>query len=283
MITIILLFLAGHSWFGASANIPFTSGSTDEVALLAFKAKITRDPYNILETNWKEGTSVCNWIGVTCGHKHRRVTALNLSSTGLKGTIAKEVGNLSFLVSLDISNNYFQGYIPEQLGNLKRLRGLYMQLNELSGQIPQTFGFLTRIQELVLYNNSLTGPIPPAILNLSSFQVIDLMYNFLEGTLPTDICNNLPNMESLNVSHNQLGGHIPASFSQCSEIKFLALSHNEFTGSIPGTFGNLSKLEQLYLGYNNLTGMNLDLFGTSFEHLEDNAYNDFFMKSIFVF
>ncbi|KAL3509147.1 hypothetical protein ACH5RR_028548 [Cinchona calisaya] len=129
-----------------------------------------------------------------------------------------------------------------------------MQLNELSGQIPESFGFLNRIQELVMYNNSLSGSIPTTIFNLSDFRVIGLKFNQLEGTLPMDICSNLPHLESLDVSQNQLGGQIPASLSRCYEIKFLDLSFNEFTGPIPGNVGNLSKLHELYLGRNSLTG-----------------------------
>ncbi|XP_041025327.1 LRR receptor-like serine/threonine-protein kinase EFR [Juglans microcarpa x Juglans regia] len=83
--------------------------ATDQSALLALKFGISHpDPdHNILASNWSTNTSVCSWIGVTCGSKHHRVIALNLAYMGLEGTIPPQIGNLSFLVSLGLRNNSF--------------------------------------------------------------------------------------------------------------------------------------------------------------------------------
>jgi len=54
-----------------------TNITIDQSALLALKAHITDDLHEFLATNWSTSTSVCNWIGITCGAKHLRVTALN--------------------------------------------------------------------------------------------------------------------------------------------------------------------------------------------------------------
>ncbi|KAL3509217.1 hypothetical protein ACH5RR_028618 [Cinchona calisaya] len=271
-----------QNFYSLSINIPIISSSTDESALLPVRAKITQDPYNILQKNWTTGTPFCNWIGITCSHRHQRVKALDLSSKGLKRTIAKEVENLSFLISLDISNNNFQGH-------LRRLRGLYMQLNELSGQIPESSGFLSGIQELFLYNNSLSGPF---LLQSSTF--------ILSRQSSLDICKKTTRLETLYLFANQLGGRsrIPSSSSVCSALHdielssnyftdiqiwntwelqrtdFLAasllvfqfasalyeieLSSNYFTGDIPAEIGNITGLKHLNLSNNNLTGNVLD-------------------------
>ncbi|GLU13910.1 hypothetical protein SLE2022_305170 [Rubroshorea leprosula] len=50
--------------------------TTDQSALLEFKAHITSDPLNILFSNWSSATPVCNWFGVSCGDLHHRVTIL---------------------------------------------------------------------------------------------------------------------------------------------------------------------------------------------------------------
>ncbi|KAK8972084.1 hypothetical protein V6N11_061892 [Hibiscus sabdariffa] len=105
-----------------SANSP--NISTDQSALLALKSHITHDPHNLLATNWSTSTSVCNWIGVTCGSRHRRIIALDLSSMDLTGTIPSQLGNLSFLALLNIRNNSFHGSLPIELTNLHRLRHL---------------------------------------------------------------------------------------------------------------------------------------------------------------
>jgi LRR receptor-like serine/threonine-protein kinase FLS2 len=41
--------------------------TTDQYALLALKAQISYDPHSVLTHNWSTNTSVCNWIGITCG------------------------------------------------------------------------------------------------------------------------------------------------------------------------------------------------------------------------
>ncbi|MFQ6621057.1 hypothetical protein Gotur_001599, partial [Gossypium turneri] len=56
---------------------------TDQSALLALKDHVIHDPKNVLTTNWSTSAPVCNWFGVSCGSKHRRVTALNLAGLGL--------------------------------------------------------------------------------------------------------------------------------------------------------------------------------------------------------
>ncbi|RVW68598.1 putative LRR receptor-like serine/threonine-protein kinase [Vitis vinifera] len=85
----------------------------DEFALIALKSHITYDSQGILATNWSTKSSYCNWYGISCNAPQQRVSAINLSNMGLEGTIAPQVGNLSFLVSLDLSNNYFHDSLPK--------------------------------------------------------------------------------------------------------------------------------------------------------------------------
>ncbi|KAL2529037.1 Leucine rich repeat N-terminal domain-containing protein [Forsythia ovata] len=113
----------------------------------AFKSQITSDPNKILAKNWSQGTSFCNWIGITCGTRHQRVRGLNLANMGLGGTIVKEIGGLSFLRSLIVSNNNFHGFILDDMGKLSQLREIEMQYNELEGAISTSFGFLENLQK----------------------------------------------------------------------------------------------------------------------------------------
>ncbi|XVF54876.1 hypothetical protein PTKIN_Ptkin05aG0216200 [Pterospermum kingtungense] len=65
--------------------------TTDQSALMALKDHINPETQNILANNWTAATSVCNWIGITCGGQPQRVTALNLSSMGVYGTIPPHI------------------------------------------------------------------------------------------------------------------------------------------------------------------------------------------------
>ncbi|KAK2982988.1 hypothetical protein RJ640_001621 [Escallonia rubra] len=221
---------------------------TDEPALLAFKASIISDPNNILAKNWSEGISFCSWIGVSCSSE-KRVTALNLPSMGLTGTIPKEVGNLTYLTSFNISNNTFNGTLPRELGLLQRLQSIHLRANKLSGSIPAEIGNLTKLEELDFGVNDFTEP----IFNISSLQSIIFTNNSLMGHLPSSMGLGLPNLETLFLGRNELGGIIPSSISNSTRLSRIGLSENMFTGNIPPSFGELKFLRSLNLGYNKLT------------------------------
>ncbi|XP_047958002.1 putative receptor-like protein kinase At3g47110 isoform X4 [Salvia hispanica] len=214
-----ILFLIG---FAFSLN-----SVTDKNALISFKNSITSDPNAILSTNWSQNASVCYWIGVSCGLKHRRVTALNLPGYDLAGTVAPHLGNLSFLRYLDISSNSFTGTLPFELSKLRRLKVMNVGANSFTGEIPTWLGILPQLEELYLYNNT-----------------------FL-GWLPNDMCNNMPNIKILSLSYNRLEGHIPSNIWKCRPLEILSLSFNNFSGNIPREIGRLRMLTYLYLGYNN--------------------------------
>jgi LRR receptor-like serine/threonine-protein kinase FLS2 len=190
-----VLFHLASQVVATSPNI-----TTDQYALLALKAQISYDPHNVLTHNWSTNTSVCNWIGITCGFRHRRVIALNLSYMSLVGTIPPHVGNLSFLVSLSIQNNSFHGSLPNELAHLYRLQILYLSYNQLSGSIPSSIFNINSLQGIDLSNNMLSGMMPSIISNISSLQAIDLSGNRLSGPLPMDTFDNLHNLYWLRLS-----------------------------------------------------------------------------------
>ncbi|KAL3848773.1 hypothetical protein ACJIZ3_010655 [Penstemon smallii] len=226
--------------------------ATDEQSLLAIKAHIT-DPNKILATNWSQGTSFCTWIGVTCSRRHPRVTALNLFNMGLEGTVAKEIGNLSFLTYLNIRNNSFSGAIPIEIGNLRRLRVLQMSFNQLDGEIPIEMGRLSNLTYLNLEMNKLNGEMSQSIFNLSRLTLLSLVGNELSGTIPFSINIGLPNLERLFLGINRFTGRIPDSISNLTNLKILDLANNSFSGHIPITLGNLHNLETLNLQVNQFT------------------------------
>ncbi|KAH9778842.1 hypothetical protein WN944_014212 [Citrus x changshan-huyou] len=227
--------------------------TTDQSALLAFKADVT-DSRSVLANNWSISYPICNWVGISCGARHHRVVALNLSSFSLGGIIPPHLGNLSFLVSLDISENNFYGHLPNELGKLRRLRLINFAYNELSGIFPSWIGILSRLQILSFHNNSFTDRIPDFLLNLSKLEFLNLMENSLSGSLPNDMCSRLPKLEKLYLGSNDFFGQIPSSLSECTHLQTLWLADNKLIGRLPESIGNLSKLTLLNLAHNNLQG-----------------------------
>ncbi|KAM3306713.1 receptor-like protein 12 [Capsicum chacoense] len=231
--------------------------STDQLALLSLKSQIIPDLFHFLDESWSLATSACDWVGVTCGSRHQRVRFLNLSNMDLTCVIPRELGNLTFLVSLDLGRNNFHGNLPQGMSHLHRLKFLDLSVNSFSGrflfglegQEPKVIGSLINLGVLKLRGNKLKGSIPLSLSNASRIG------NSLLGYLPNGLCNGLPILKGLYLSYNKLHCHMPTSLSNCSQLQLLSLSKNEFDGRIHSEIGRLSNLQQLYLGTNHFTGI----------------------------
>ncbi|WCJ30095.1 Receptor kinase-like protein Xa21 [Euphorbia peplus] len=258
--------------------------STDEDALLALKAHIINDPQKLLASNWSKDTSVCDWIGITCGTRHRRVRAIRLTNMSLTGTIPPDVGNLSFLVNFSLFGNQFHGSLPDQLGNLRRLRRLALENNLFDGIIPSWIGSLTQLQYLNLYSNKFGGMIPISVCNLSKLNHLHLGINNLEGEIPKAI-GNLQSLEILYLFKNKLSGGLPIGISNISSLRELGVARNSLTGYLPSNmFANLPALEWFSLSWNLFNGpippslftcKRLQMLSLSYNQFEGDLHEDF--------
>ncbi|KAL7242122.1 hypothetical protein ACSBR1_014655 [Camellia fascicularis] len=258
-------------------NVP--NYTTDQSALLAFKSYfIFNNPHHILANNWSSATSICNWIGVSCGKHHHRVTTLNLPDMGIGGTIPPHIGNLSFLSYFNITNNTFHGTIPPHIGNLSflsyfnitnntfhghlpselarlhRLNVVDFGINNFDGGVPTWFGNLPKLQYLLLRNSSFNGPVPSSIGNISELEFLDLRYNLLEGSVPEEI-GNLGKLKWLKMGSNYLSGSIPATIFNMSSLESIDFTTASFSGSLPEDICVfLPKLKYLSLSENEFEG-----------------------------
>ncbi|XP_055803535.1 LRR receptor-like serine/threonine-protein kinase EFR [Solanum dulcamara] len=237
--------------------------NTDETSLLALKSHITNlDSDHILSTNWSSSTSVCNWIGITCGSRHQRVIGLHISDMNISGTIPPQLGNLSFLVFLDLSLNNFHGELPPEFSHLRRLREIDLSYNNFTGEIPIGIATLPRLKGLSLaFNELLNGTNALSIFNISTLEYLDLGNAGLTGDFPSDLCRRVPRLKSLGLDSNMLSGRIPRTISECSELQLLWLKQNNFVGEIPREVGKLQLLEELHLSENKLQGTIPDEIG----------------------
>ncbi|CAL2252234.1 unnamed protein product [Prunus armeniaca] len=269
----LLLVLLRYTGVGAAAQ---TNITTDQYALLALKSHIRSDPDNIL-ANWSTITPVCNWVGITCGARHSRVSVLNLSYMGLTGIIPPHLGNLSFLIRLLFINNSFHGPLPHELSYLHRLKFFSFAFNNFVGSIPLWFGSFPKLLSFNLSGNQFSGSIPTTIFNLSTLQVIDLDNNQLSGEIPSKIGNltrlkkiylsynkftEIPNeigfldqVEHLSIQVNALKGHVPASVFNMSSLAFLTLYGNSLSGGLPDNIcQHLPRLQYANFGRNQFDG-----------------------------
>ncbi|CAN6842207.1 unnamed protein product [Brassica oleracea var. botrytis] len=164
------------------------SDETDRKALLDFKSQVSKDTQVVL-SSWNNSFPLCNWEGVTCGLKHKRVTRLDLGGLQLSGVISPSIGNLSFLISLDLFNNSFGGTIPHEVGNLFRLHFLDLSSNALEGMIPISIFNCSRLSRLYLDTNHLRGGVGSELGSLTKLVRLDLSQNNLTGKLPSSLGN----------------------------------------------------------------------------------------------
>nr|XP_008376279.1 probable LRR receptor-like serine/threonine-protein kinase At3g47570 [Malus domestica] len=245
------------------------SNETDKLALLEFKARITSDPFGIM-TSWNETIHFCHWYGVTCGHRHKRITMLKLRSLKLGGSISPHVGNLSFLRVFSLINNSFRHQIPPEIGRMRRLQRLVLQNNSLSGEIPANLSGCSKLNRIYVGFNSLEGSIPKELGTLSKLKEFVIDFNNFRGRIPFSFAN-LSSLEVIATLFNNFGGSIPDIFGRLTNLYFLGLDENEFSGMFPSSVFNLSSLETFAAVENKLHGTFPSNLGIAYPRLQTFA------------
>ncbi|KAK9055507.1 hypothetical protein SSX86_026590 [Deinandra increscens subsp. villosa] len=244
---VLLVVLIRMNVGGSGSNLP-----TDHVALLEIKSMIKNDSLGVLRS-WNDSLPFCKWQGVTCGHRHQRVTSLNLTNKGLEGSLSPFIGNLSFLRYFNLSNNLFYGSIPHEISRLSRLQRLSLSNNSFTGEIPANLSSCSKLWSVNLNSNLLSGKIPNIFSSLWRMKILVLSKNNFTGEIPPSI-GNLTYLEKLYLALNSLGGSIPDSLNQLKQLRELGLGGNGLIGVFPLFFYNLSMLELLNIPENQLEG-----------------------------
>ncbi|KAI4357210.1 hypothetical protein L6164_001174 [Bauhinia variegata] len=176
---------------------------------------------------------------------------LNLSNMGLKGYMAPELGNLSYLAELDLSNNNFHGKIPNELRGLHRLKLLNLSYNGFSGDIPPWIGDLSELQHLGLQSNSFGGSVPIEVGQLHQLKTLNIAINELSGRIPVEVFN-ISSLEVLILAGNWFSGEISKAIGDLPKLKVVDLRLNQLSGMIPREIGNLTNLRELYISQNSM-------------------------------
>ncbi|XP_040943980.1 receptor-like protein 14 isoform X5 [Gossypium hirsutum] len=220
------------------------------------------------------------------------IVTLDLRGNNLTGSIPKWIYTLSSLSVLLLKDNHFHGKVPVELCKLHSLSIIDLSQNMFSGPIPSCLGNLSlpmqrkKILEIgffgpsieehettrsMILNLGMDSYYPSSYLEeviefttksgfysykgdiLSYMTGIDLSCNNLTGHIPPEL-GNLSEIHSLNLSHNKLTGVIPSSLSKLHQIESLDLSYNNLSGEIPNQLVELNSLEVFSVAFNNLSG-----------------------------
>ncbi|TVU47201.1 hypothetical protein EJB05_06792 [Eragrostis curvula] len=288
-----------------SACVRACHGTTDSQDTSVLRALM--DQWQNAPPTWGQSDDPCGdspWEGVTCDGS--KVISIKLSTMGIKGGLAADIGQLSDLQSLDLSfNKDLGGVLTPTIGNLKQLTTLILAGCSFHGTIPDELGSLPKLSYMALNSNQFSGKIPASLGNLSSLYWFDIADNQLSGPLPISTSGGMGLDKLIKTKHfhfnkNQLSGAIPdALFSPEMTLIHLLFDGNKFTGSIPESLGlvntlevvrldrnslsgpvpsnlnNLTKVNELNLANNQLTGTLPDLSGMSLLNYVDLSNNTF--------
>lgn len=260
------------------------------------------------DKNWLSDKALNEWYGVETD-KQGNVIALELPNNGLRGTIPREIGELTELKRLDLSDNDLAGKIPDELGQLTFLNALNLSGNNLKGEIPDELGTLASLGQVYVKDNDLTGCVPNNLQRVEKNDfyklkiqfcnmdraVLEAFYDATGGDQwrentnwlsdkPLDTWHGIKTdkdgrVVKLDLRRNRLKGNIPNEIADLSMLQVLDLSTNFLSGELPLEMGKLANLDALMISEND------DLLGCVHEDLRDtigrgNGRNDIVFASM---
>ncbi|KAB2032416.1 hypothetical protein ES319_D05G371700v1 [Gossypium barbadense] len=271
--------------------------------------------------SWDEGTDCCKWEGVVCDNKKGNVIGLDLSCSGLIGSLQSnsslfslqnlrwlnlarndfgnseipfEFGKLRSLTYLNLSDTGLTGLVPPKIFLLSELVSLDLNLNPLlfsNHDFNMLVHNLTKLETMVLDYMDLSLVVPYSFLNLTvSLKHLSLSYCYLQGNFPTQLFHllYLQNMKlryNPNLIETRFSKGLSDSISHLRHLKTLNFDSCVFMGSIPSALGNLTKITFLDVSGNMFQGQIPDVFGNlndlSFMDFSSNNFSGVFPPSAF--
>uniref|UniRef100_A0A0D3G0X8 Leucine-rich repeat-containing N-terminal plant-type domain-containing protein n=1 Tax=Oryza barthii TaxID=65489 RepID=A0A0D3G0X8_9ORYZ len=185
-----------------------------------------------------------------------KINILSLGGNNFEGQISPDICNLQFLRIIDFSHNKLSGSVLACIGSILfnnvedgddriflnrfRLADIEMHDSDLSTTYYDLgFAFSTKWYQYA-YGFSFVTMIPSIYPTISSLAKSQLHLH------------NMKEIESLDLSHNNLSGPIPWQLTQLSSLGAFSVAYNNLSGCIPN-YGQLASFSmERYVGNNNL-------------------------------
>ncbi|KAL7249070.1 hypothetical protein ACSBR1_011269 [Camellia fascicularis] len=244
--------------------------------------------------------SLSGLIPQCLGNLRNSLSVLNLGINSFHGMFTATFTKGNVLRNLNLNGNQIEGQVPRSLLNCRHLEVLDLGKNKINDTFPHWLGTLRNLQVLVLRFNMFHGPVGTFKTKgkhpFPKLRIIDISYNEFTGLLPTNYIKQfeammnadehqmklkymdipksigrLNSLRGLNLSHNNLKGHIPTLFGNLTNLESLDLSSNELVGEIPQQLTSLKFLAVLNLSDNQLVGQIPQ--GSQFNTFGNDSYN----------
>jgi len=175
------------------------------------------------------------------------LTILKLEKNSLSGTLPLSINRMTSLVDVRLGKNSLVGSFPSGLFSLPLLKTLRLEQNCFEGSLPFFLG--NSLTELNLDKTCLTGGLSEGLCGLENLEMLTLSENQLTGKIPACL-TKIGSLQSFVLRMNNLIGQIP-EFALPNLIT-LDFSHNHFSGSCPPSIADSINLKILMLAYNRL-------------------------------
>ncbi|XP_006659921.1 probable LRR receptor-like serine/threonine-protein kinase At1g56130 isoform X2 [Oryza brachyantha] len=202
----------------------------------------------------------------------KNLKLLGISLTNFTGELPEELGNLTNLEHLYTDSAGFSGPFPSTFSKLKNLKLLRASDNDFTGKIPDFIGTLSNLEDLAFQGNSFEGPIPASLSNLTKLTTLKIG-DIVNGSSSLAFISDLTSLSTLVLRNCRISDNLGAvDFTKLTGLNFLDLSFNNISGHVPQSVLNLQNLQYLFLGNNSLTGRLPDGISPSLTNL-DFSYN----------
>ncbi|XP_071741779.1 uncharacterized protein [Rutidosis leptorrhynchoides] len=207
--------------------------------------------------DWNVSTNPCSWRGVFCTANNSSITKLSLSSLSISNNVNNSwsslVCRLETLTDIDLSDNQLTSIPPLFLSSSScgaGLKLLNISNNRLSGNLDTFQGSLQVLDLSHNLFNSVT--IDSQFDELNELRSLNISHNNFTGSIPSKLGKSML-FQELQLSENSFAGPISIDITKYTNLSLIDLSVNKLTGTIP-ELSKLSKLQTLVLSVNNLVG-----------------------------
>ena len=172
--------------------------------------------------------------------KLARLTELSLPGFGLVGAIPTSVFAISKLRVLNLADNQLSGTIPAVSST--SLVEIRLDGNALEGDVPLSLLTLPELTALFLSENRLTGMEAPAA-NDTTFatEVTEIHLGGNRLTSIPEVLRNVTELESLNLSRNDIAGPVPTWLGLFSSVPRAGPQRESSLGFPRGLVGRPSR------------------------------------------
>ncbi|XP_053249688.1 leucine-rich repeat-containing G-protein coupled receptor 6 isoform X3 [Podarcis raffonei] len=181
-----------------------------------------------------------------------------LDDNALTEIPVKALNNLPALQAMTLALNQIWHIPNYAFQNLTSLVVLDLNYNELV-EFPVAIRTLGRLQELGFHNNNIKAIPEKAFAGNPLLQIMTLTRAGIR-LLPGGMCQQLPSLRVLELSHNQIE-ELP-SFHHCQKLEEIGLQHNRIHKIGADTFGQLTALRSIDLSWNSIQSIHTDAFVT---------------------